>query len=1018
MGTFCPCRTGPRKPRMWALVAQSLTCLSTRGRTGGSGRTGLAPLSSAAFHVVLSSSVGTALKRLIGFTPGPPRLGIVSLTAQSRIRMIGRGAPCGGGRRGGGPGGLSAAVNGSPRRTRPSSATALAIALLVYPTLLAGAATAQPLEARPGPWVAPAVVSDEAPEDAGLSFDAASVIERTVLALRVRLLVETWPVTSRPTGESQERVPTAASFAARLDTAFAAFGDEYRPGPGVVRRVAEFSLNPRLERSAGPPTPNELRDVLALLERHYPRTATPSPGLSPPAGSARPFGDLRYTVFAPVGSELAADPSAGGAGVSFQQALIEGTTAFLLDRARADLARAGLSEFQKSVRTSAIRDAFSKTVALGGFDGSDADAYRDPRLYLAALQSALADDFDGLPTYVASALRGRDVMGLEKHEWELAYRAVELVGDVQQGTHPLLALSTFSGRALDGADDGLRSRLLMLHALTTALYAGPSTAEGRSFAARRVLETLDGRRLFAVFLASELDDSGRLPPECGGTVVDCADAVEARIASLRQTLDEVVREVADLRQDFAQIRAANPGQAGIVYADYIAVVTRAVRQVVVATGTDQGDQALHVLAEIERVLAIREAVVRRDYPGAVAHAMPYLTLIASGAAGSEGAEAVSALNGAVGLLRDDLADANPDVRRDAVRTADQAFSAARPLADAASSRSEARARAFDEAVRTGCAGKTGRPCLALRSLTAAYRDANGAWRAVVAEIGKELGDPAEAGSFEESRKRVRNALDLVRSAYDAEASAARRGRSVAFRLAERAREEIRDVDLAEIQRHLQAYASEAQIGQMLAAAAALAASTSSDDVYQTLVVYSAPPGSFRDRRRRSASGHYGWRATRFAVSAYPGVAAGYERVAETDGGHGGLSIPVGLEVSVPVESSWFSSLGLFVSPVDLGTYADFRLGGLTVDGEASEDGEAAGGVAEGASIDEEPAVTVAQVFSPKAALTVGLSRNFPATFGIATSYVPALRGVGGGAARSAFRVSAFLAVDVPLWIFR
>ena len=889
------------------------------------------------------------------------------------------------------------------------------LALLTLALLLATAATAQP-SAPDGPAVPPAPTAST-PDPA---FDAARVIERTVLALRIRTLVETWPVyrtvttasTSSGSAIATEERPVAASFETRLSTALDSIAKtESRLNRDSVRTVVQFTLDPMARGTTHVPSADALSAALSLLERYYPRTVASAPSPNPAVGTARALGDLTYTVFAPAGSDLANESAAEGAGVSFQQSLIEGTTAFLLDRARADLARSGLEKFQEELGSSPLRDAFPQTLALSGFPGAETDAFRDPRLYLAALQSSLTDDFDRLPIYVASALRNSDVMGLAPHEWELAYRAVSLVSDVQRGTHPLLALSTFAGRHLNNADPSLQSRLFTLQAISTALYAGPGSANGRSYAARRILDTLDGRQLFAVFLSAELERSGSLPGSCGGTAHSCANLVAARVASLRQTLDEIVQEVAALRESYDQIRAANPAQAGVVYADYIAVVTRAVRQVVIEAGADNDNRALRVLAEIERVLAIREAVVRRDYPGAAVHAMPYLTLIAAGAGGTQTIGAVHILDGAIGLLRQDLAAADTIRQEQAFRTARRAFNEARPAVEALTNAAAVRANTFASVSEAACGTKAGPICQDMRRLAGRYRAVSDAWEALSVEVDRDFPSAGGSASFGVAQERVRTAIRLTQEAYDAEASATQRGRSVAAIVVGGARDELDDEDLVAVRRQLQAYGAETKIGQMLVAAAALAASTSSDDVYQTLVVYSAPPSSFRDRRRRITG-----RRFRVALGSYVGMTGGIENVDSEWGLHAGVSLPVGIEVSWVTEGWGLGldavprfigarSFGLYVSPLNLGTFADYRLSRRTLP--------------DGSVVGDSPAYSLEQALAPSAFATFGLTSDLPITLGFGVSYVPALRDPAGeGGALGATRVSGFLAVDVPLWIFR
>ena len=848
-----------------------------------------------------------------------------------------------------------------------------------------------------------------------VTFDAARVMRRTAMGLRIRLLVDTWPVmepdlvsrAGRAAAIGAQRMEVPASFEERLRFAADAIGNARGETVTLDTTLVRFLFAPTQGSIPGIPKDKCLRETLDLLERHFPRlsglrSSEPQPG----AALARGLGDLTYSVFTPAGSALASEPAAGGAGVSFQQALLEGTTAFVIDRARAELARAGLEKFQRELRSSKLRDAFPRTLALGGFTGAGGDAYRDPRLYLPALQAALADDFDGLPTYVSSSFRETVALGLEPHEWELAHRTLGLVSDVQRGTHPLLALSTFASQEFGpDADPTLRSRMLELHALTSALYAGPGTVDGRAYTARRVLDTLDGRRLFAVFLADELRRMKAVGvcPE----VWMCVDDVEARIASLRQTLDEIVREVQELRDTFDQIRAANPDQAGAVYADYIAVVTRAVRQVLVTTQDDRTDaRALRVLDQVERVLTIREAVVRRDYPGAVSHAMPYLALIAGEAGGPAVREATSELDAALVLLLP-----GPSVTKDRERRAvDQAR---RLMAAVAPAVNQAKAGAEKRETTLGglgerCGKDPGALCTAVGRLVKLSSEADSTWER--ASLAFRSGMPKRS-TLPEARTRLEDAIERLRDGHSAERAFLFQARHAMTLTVDEASSKL---DREHFRESVKEYVSGTDIGQMLVAAASLVSSTSSEGVYDALVVYSAPPGSFRDRRRIRPSLEEGKRGRAFSVSlgAYPGFSAGREWVGQRlrgdAGTHVGLTLPVGVEMTwavhgfgpIPVPGS----IGVFFSPLNLGTFADYRVGGpsTTPSGEAFEDA---------------PAYTFAQVLAPSAYVALGLSEDLPLTFGFGGGYVLGLRErADNDAALGAWRLSAFLAVDVPLWI--
>ena len=316
--------------------------------------------------------------------------------------------------------------------------------------------------------------------------------------------------------------------------------------------------------------------------RHFPG-ALPVVEARAQAQTAAGIGPLSVvSLLDPARAALAPVTLSGGAGVSFERALIEGTTAYLLDRARADVARAGLELLAERMHESPLRGAFEQTLLLSGFSGEGAARHRDPRLYLQALQASLVNDFEGLPGYVAQRLREEgEVRGLEPIHWELAERSLRLVDDVQGGAHPLLALSGFARRPLtaapqSGPDAEFQRRLYELGALAGVMYAGSTEVGGAEYRVREVLRSLDGRRVFVHCLLAEpgMGTSGTASSE------DVVRQSEARLVSLLVTLDDIVTELDALRDRFDQIQAVNPDQAALVYAEYVGVVTRAVRQVI------------------------------------------------------------------------------------------------------------------------------------------------------------------------------------------------------------------------------------------------------------------------------------------------------------------------------------------------------------------------------------------------------------------------------------------------------
>ncbi len=111
---------------------------------------------------------------------------------------------------------------------------------------------------------------------------------------------------------------------------------------------------------------------------------------------------------------------------------------------------------------------------------------------------------------------------------------------------------------------------------------------------------------------------------------------------------------------------------------------------------------------------------------------------------------------------------------------------------------------------------------------------------------------------------------------------------------------------------------------------------SSDEVAAALESAAAPAGSWRLRRKKWTLG----------LSARVGVAAGMENVLGESpdgktsrvpwGATTGLSLPVGLDASIPLGENW--ALGVMLHPIDLGAVATARLGGTAqvMEGEVSE----------------------------------------------------------------------------------
>jgi hypothetical protein len=187
---------------------------------------------------------------------------------------------------------------------------------------------------------------------------------------------------------------------------------------------------------------------------------------------------------------------------------------------------------------------------------------------------------------------------------------------------------------------------------------------------------------------------------------------------------------------------------------------------------------------------------------------------------------------------------------------------------------------------------------------------------------------------------------------------------------------------------------------------------SSDEVAAALESAAAPAGSWRLRRRKWTLG----------LSARVGITAGMENVLGEAldgqdsrvpwGATTGLSLPIGLDASIPLGESW--ALGLMLHPIDLGAVATARLGGT----EQIMTGE----VSERATL--EPKVGFAQVLALGGGIYLGLGRT-PLVLQLGASFVPGLRPVITSAgtepsmetARNVFRVTAGLSVDVPIFIW-
>jgi len=169
----------------------------------------------------------------------------------------------------------------------------------------------------------------------------------------------------------------------------------------------------------------------------------------------------------------------------------------------------------------------------------------------------------------------------------------------------------------------------------------------------------------------------------------------------------------------------------------------------------------------------------------------------------------------------------------------------------------------------------------------------------------------------------------------------------------------------------------------------IASAKSAEDIKKAIETSAEPTGSFAKKRGAGNAS--------FGLTAYFGGTAGGEWVDGVEKAHVGLSVPIGLEASVGIAE--FASLGLFVSVVDVGTLVDFRL---------NDD-----------SNKSSPAFTAQQVVSPGIFATFGCcTKVVPLAVGVGASVVPDLReNETSKETFAAFRVGAFLGIDMPIFLF-
>jgi hypothetical protein len=187
----------------------------------------------------------------------------------------------------------------------------------------------------------------------------------------------------------------------------------------------------------------------------------------------------------------------------------------------------------------------------------------------------------------------------------------------------------------------------------------------------------------------------------------------------------------------------------------------------------------------------------------------------------------------------------------------------------------------------------------------------------------------------------------------------------------------------------------------------LAEANSADEVEKILQAAAAPVGSWRGKR--GAGNHS------VTINGYLGAKGGWEWLG--DGGvptassfHYGIYAPIGFEATMGICKS--SSLGLFLSVLDLGAIVDFRTNSET---------QTQGSGMEAATVEKAPRVGLAQVFSPGLSVVWGIP-TVPLVLGVGGSVTPRLRrvtfvGTDTKEEAAAFQVAAFLAVDVTILPF-
>jgi hypothetical protein len=195
--------------------------------------------------------------------------------------------------------------------------------------------------------------------------------------------------------------------------------------------------------------------------------------------------------------------------------------------------------------------------------------------------------------------------------------------------------------------------------------------------------------------------------------------------------------------------------------------------------------------------------------------------------------------------------------------------------------------------------------------------------------------------------------------------------------------------------------------QYLPMLAQLAQADTADKVQNVVEQLAAPVGSYRGKR--------GAGNRMLSINGYLGAQGGPEWL-----GGGGIpkarSFQAGVFAPIGFESSWgfgkSSSLGVLLSVIDLGAVVSFR---------TSSDTTIHGAGTDTVTVAQSPQVGLSQVFSPGLYVVYGIPCT-PLALGVGGSLSPELRSVtftstGAEEQTSAFRVSAFLAVDVTIFPF-